>query len=311
MTLPDSAAPTGPGPRASWQARIRWLILVSGLLGLVVVARQALTADESPFPRPLVSAGALVLQAGAGIAAARAWSVLLGPSVDGAQVRGAMYASQLSKYVPGGGVLQAAGQVTLSTSDALTMRRSAVTWASSVVLTVVAGLTLLSGLALVGGFTGWTRIAALAGCLSLIAVDRRGLAWCLTQARRLTSRVPEPSLLPDQPSLRVALAWTLTGFLLVAASFTVILVDLDPHVRPVEVLPAFVAAWLVGFLLVPLPAGLGAREAVLVALIPGSTTGLLLSASLCQRILTFGAELALVAGHRLAVRGRSRPSPPR
>ena len=30
-----------------------------------------------------------------------------------------MYASQLSKYVPGGGVLQAAGQVALSTSDQL------------------------------------------------------------------------------------------------------------------------------------------------------------------------------------------------
>lgn len=300
----------GVAPRPLWRARLRWLILVSGLLGLIVITRQALSADESPFPQPAVAVAALALQAGAGVAAARAWSVLLGPTVDPGPVRGAMYESQLSKYVPGGGVIQAAGQVALSTSDTLTMRRSAVAWVTSVVLTVVAGMTLLSGFALIGGFTGWARGAAAAGAVSLLAVDRRGMAWVLTQARRVTARVPEPSLLPDQRSLNLALLWTMAGFLLIAASFTAILVDLDSDVRPVEIVPAFVAGWLVGFLLVPLPAGLGAREAVLVALIPGSTTGLLLGASLCQRIITFVAELGLVGGHRLADRRRrSRATP--
>jgi hypothetical protein len=302
------AVPHEPAePSASvWRARLRWLILVSGLTGLAIITRQALGEGESPIPGPAATAAALVLYGGAGVSAARAWSVLLGSTVDPIEVRGAMYASQLSKYVPGGGVLQAAGQVVLSTSDRLTVRRSALAWATSMVLTVVAGVVLLSGLALVGGLPGGPRAIALLGFLALLAVDRRRLAWVLNQARRLTARIPEPDLLPEQRALHVALGWTAASLLLSAASYTTILVDLDGAVRPVEVLPAFVAGWLAGFLLVPLPAGLGAREAILVALIPGSTTGLVLGASLSQRVIAFVAELALLAGNRFTQRRRRR-----
>ena len=108
--------PTEPASGSVWRARLRWLILVSGLAGLAIITRQALADDESAIPGPVASAAALVLYGGAGVSAARAWSVLLGPTVDPLEVRGAMYESQLSKYVPGGGVLQAAGQVVLSTS---------------------------------------------------------------------------------------------------------------------------------------------------------------------------------------------------
>jgi uncharacterized membrane protein YbhN (UPF0104 family) len=300
------AAPLEPAePSGSvWRARIRWLVLVSGLIGLAIITRQALSEGESPVPSPAASAAALVLYGGAGIAAARAWSVLLGPAVDPIEVRGAMYASQLSKYVPGGGVLQAAGQVVLSTSDRLTVRRSALSWAASMVLTVVAGVVLLSGLAVLGAFEGGPRAIAVLGFAALLAVDRRRLAWVLTKARRLTSRIPEPDLLPDQRALYVALVWTAGSLLLSAASYATILADLDSGVSAVDVLPAFVAGWLAGFLLVPLPAGLGAREAVLVALIPGSTTGLVLGASLSQRAIAFVAELALFAGNRFTQRRR-------
>jgi uncharacterized membrane protein YbhN (UPF0104 family) len=295
--------PTEPSGSV-WRARLRWVVLVSGLAGLAIVTRQALTDDESAIPGPVASAAALVLYGGAGVSAARAWSILLGPSVDPLEVRGAMYASQLSKYVPGGGVLQAAGQVVLSTSDRLTMRRSALAWATSMVLTLVAGLVLLGALALLGGFEGGLRLVALLGFASLLVVDRRRLAWVLTQARRLTARIPEPDLLPEQRALHVALVWTAGSLLLSAASYSTILVDLDSAVRPVEVLPAFVAGWLAGFLLVPLPAGLGAREAILVGLIPGSTTGLVLAASLSQRLIAFVAEVVLLTGNRLVRRRR-------
>ena len=306
MTAPDPSLPASAPARVRWRGRIRWLILISGSIGLALITRQALTADEQPVPSPAMGAMAFVLYLGAGVAAARAWSVLLGPAVDPVEVRGAMYASQLSKYVPGGGVLQAAGQMTLSTSDQLTMRRSALSWATSMVLTVVAGGALLSAFAVVGGFSGWVRAGALLGALGLLAVDRRRLAWVLTRARRVTTRIPEPDLLPEQRALVIGLQWTTASVLLSAASYTAILVDLDGAVRPVEVLPAFVAAWLAGFLLVPLPAGLGAREAILVALLPGSTTGLLLSASVVQRVLAIGAEVSLVLGHRVASRRRRR-----
>ena len=304
MTEAVPHEPLEPASGSVWRARLRWLILVSGLAGLAIITRQALADDETAIPGPAASAAALVLYGGAGVSAARAWSVLLGPTVDPLEVRGAMYASQLSKYVPGGGVLQAAGQVVLSTSDRLTVRRSALAWATSMVLTVVAGVLLLSGLALLGGFGDGARIVAVLGFASLLLVNRGRLGWVLTQLRRFTARIPEPDLLPEQRALHVALGWTISSLLLSAASYTTILVDLDSAVRPVEVLPAFVAGWLAGFLLVPLPAGLGAREAILVALIPGSTTGLVLAASLSQRLIAFVAELLLLAGNRLTRRRR-------
>jgi len=304
MTEAVPHEPLEPASGSVWRARLRWLILVSGLAGLAIITRQALSDDETAIPGAAASAAALVLYGGAGVSAARAWSVLLGPTVDPLEVRGAMYASQLSKYVPGGGVLQAAGQVVLSTSDRLTVRRSALAWATSMVLTVVAGVLLLSGLALLGGFGDDARMVAVLGFASLLLVNRGRLGWALTQLRRLTARIPEPDLLPEQRALHIALGWTISSLLLSAASYTTILVDLDSAVRPVEVLPAFVAGWLAGFLLVPLPAGLGAREAILVALIPGSTTGLVLAASLSQRLIAFVAELLLLAGNRLTRRRR-------
>ncbi len=302
MTEPYATGPPGATAPSGWRTRLRWLILVSGMIGLAVVTRQALTADESAVPSSAAAVVACVLHALSGMAAARAWAVLLGPDVDQTQVRGAMYESQLSKYVPAGGLLQAAGQVALSTSTSVTMRRSAFAWVTSIIVTVVAGCLLLSAFALAGGFTGWGRAAAALAAVSIVALDRRVLSWVLVQARRVSARVPRPDSLPAPAVLRSALLWATAGFLLVATSFTTILLDLDGSLRAVDVLPAFVAGWLVGFLLVPLPAGLGAREAVLVALIPGSTTGLILAASLGQRVVAFAAELAVVVGHRAAKR---------
>jgi hypothetical protein len=300
MTDEDLEPDSTRAPR--WRRWLRGTILLSGLLGLAIVTRQVLTTDEDAIPSPWVAVTALVLQGLAGISATQAWITVLGPDVDPARARAAMFESQLSKYVPGGGVVQALGQVALTTSDAVTMRRSAVAWFSSVILTVIAGMTLLGGLAAVGALDGWVRVIALLGPLTLLLLDRRCLRLVLSLGRRFTSRVPDPASVPASRILVQALAWAMGGFILLAVSFTLILGDLDGGIDRLQVVAAFVAAWLVGFLLVPLPAGLGAREAVLLALIPGSTTGQLLAASLAQRLLAFGAEVLLVLGHRALVR---------
>jgi len=286
----------------SWRRWLRWAILISGLAGLAIVTRQVLSADEDAIPSLDVALAAVLLQGLAGISATQAWVKVLGPEVDPDRARGAMFESQLSKYVPGGGMVQALGQVALTTSDTVTMRRSAVAWISSVILTVIAGMTLLGAFAAMGALEGWVRAVALLGPLSLLLLNGRCLRFVLRFGRRLSSRVPDPSSLPDGKVLMGALGWAAAGFLLLATSFTAILGDLDPGIDHLQAMAAFTAAWLVGFLLVPLPAGLGAREAVLVALIPGSTTGQLLAASLAQRLLAFGAEVALVVGQRARLR---------
>jgi uncharacterized membrane protein YbhN (UPF0104 family) len=86
----------------------------------------------------------------------------------------------------------------------------------------------------------------------------------------------------------------------------VLLRSLTDEVNPAVVLCSFAAAWVTGFLAVPIPAGVGVREAVLVGLLPEVGTAPLLAASLALRLLTIGTELLALLGNKLA-RGR-RPS---
>lgn len=313
LTHPDEGPPelddatAAPAPDR-WQARVRWAILVAGVVGLALVARDTVRRDGvDALPSPAAVAAAVLLFGGSAAAAGRAWVALLGPAARPAEARGALYLSQLGKYVPGGGLVQAAGQVTLSATADVPLRRVAVAWASSIVLAVVAGAVLSVGLVAVGDLAGPVRGAAVAGLLPLLALDRRCLAATLRVGRRLVRRVPDPALLPPQRALTVAAGWTLLNVAANAASFTVLLVELDGSRSPAAVLPAFAAAWVIGFVAAPLPAGLGVREAALVALLPGAGTGVVVAASLAQRACAVAAEVALAIGNALA-RRRRRPA---
>ena len=65
------------------------------------------------------------------------------------------------------------------------------------------------------------------------------------------------------------------------------------------------AAWTAGYLVVPLPGGLGVREAVIVAALPEVSAGPLLAVSVAHRLLGLTAE-AVLAGtaHLRALRQR-------
>jgi len=303
--------PPRSGP--TWLPLVRWVVLVVGFVGLVLVTREALGSDsDRARPSAPAALGALALYGGAVVAAARGWAELLADLAEPRDARGAMYASQLTKYVPGGGVVQAAGQVALSTTTKLPVAVAGLAWAVSIVLTVGGGTVLLSTLALSDQLPTWARAVAPLGLLGVMTVDRDRLAGLLGLLRRYVKRIPPPDSLPDDRALRRAFLWTTAGIALNAASFSVLIVDLGAQVSVLDVGPAFVAGWLAGFLLVPLPAGLGAREAVVIALVPGTGTGLLLAASVAQRVVAAVAEVALLVCHRLSRRWhRSRTGRPR
>jgi uncharacterized membrane protein YbhN (UPF0104 family) len=70
---------------------------------------------------------------------------------------------------------------------------------------------------------------------------------------------------------------------------------LDPTAGSIlRIVPAFAASWAAGFALVPIPAGLGVREAVLVALLPSYGAAAIVAASLLHRLATLTAELVLM-----------------
>ncbi|MDY7102689.1 MAG: hypothetical protein S0880_16025, partial [Actinomycetota bacterium] len=78
--------------------------------------------------------------------------------------------------------------------------------------------------------------------------------------------------------------------------------DLVAEVPPLTAMAAFGLAWAVGFVAVPLPAGLGLREAVLVLAltgIAGVDADAVIAASLVHRFVLLSAELVMFAQSRL------------
>ncbi len=107
-------------------------------------------------------------------------------------------------------------------------------------------------------------------------------------------------------------AWALSLVLVLCFSvaYSVILGSIVHLDRVPLVVAGFAAAWTVGFLAVPIPAGFGIREIVLVAVI-GTVypSNVLVSASVFCRLTMLGVEglLALVA---VALRPTGRRSSP-
>jgi hypothetical protein len=112
------------------------------------------------------------------------------------------------------------------------------------------------------------------------------------------TRVPEPDALPPQAAILRAYLCALGNLAAYGAAFTVLLSD-GGAVNPFVAVSAFCAAWVAGYLVVPVPSGLGVREAVLVAALPDLATASLLAASVAHRVLGIVAEAALAGGSRL------------
>ena len=295
--LPDGRPATRAGRRRQVATTV---VLVVGLAALGVAAQRAWRdAQDVSLPGAGALSVAFVSTRAALFCSARAWAGLIGPPTDPRLVAGAFYQSQLIKYVPAGGVVQAAGQVGMTAMHGVPVRRVSLAYLSLAAATVASGLTLGTGLVLVGSLATWVRALALAGLLAPVLLHHRVLHGALGLARRLSSRVPEATLLPDQRSLWVALAWCGANHVLYAGGFTVLLHAVDASTPVAAAAVAYVVAWVIGFLVLPLPSGVGVREAVLVALVPSVMTGPLLAASLAQRLVAILAEVVAAGSNRL------------
>ena len=298
MSEPFDLTPTGARSRRRQIATT--VVLAVGLIGLGVAARETLRDSQGvSLPGPAALAGAVVLTRAALSCSARAWVLLIGPPADPYRLRGTYYSSQLVKYLPIGGVAQAAGQMGLTATQGVPMRRVALAYASLVTATVAAGTTLGAGLVLIDDVPTAVRALAVLGLAGPALMDRRLLGTVLRRARRVITRLPEPELLPPQGALWRALGWSAANHLLYAAGFTALLRSVNPEVPLAATTVAFVVAWVAGFLVLPLPAGVGVREAALVALVPSVAAGPLLAASLAQRLVAMAAELAAALLNRV------------
>jgi uncharacterized membrane protein YbhN (UPF0104 family) len=285
------------------------VVLVVGLAGLALAVAGTLDdARDQVLPDPGALAAAAGLSIVAILASGRAWVALFHDALESRAHRvrfeGDYYVSQLTKYVPAGGAVQAASQVSLASASGVPLGRVALAFPVSAVASIAAGATLGAGLVLASDLPGWARALALVGLASPVLLHRRLLARVLQTVRRFVPRVPAPDRLPDQGSILRFYAWALVSIGATASAYAILLGSLDGGASPAVVVFASAMSWTIGFMALPLPAGIGVREAVLVAALPGVAAAPLLAASLAHRLLAIGAEILAALGTK--VRGRRR-----
>jgi glycosyltransferase 2 family protein len=201
-------------------------------------------------------------------------------------------------------VAQAASQVAFAGNQEGGVKAAALRLPVFSLCAVVSGATIGSTLVFDGDLPTWGRALAACALLALLALRRPVVAAVLRFAKRFVKRLPEPDALPPQRSILRCYAFCLGNLLAFSVGFAVLLSDLS-DVPALTVVAGMAAAWTAGYVVVPLPGGLGVREAVIVAALPEVGAGPLLAVSVAHRLLGLAAE-ALLAGtaHARALRDR-------
>jgi uncharacterized membrane protein YbhN (UPF0104 family) len=284
----------------------------AGLVAITVaLAHSANESDISLRPGLVASVLGVALMLGGHVLAARGWAQNFEGRVPTARLTRAYYSSQLGKYLPGG-IWQPLSQILLVGREASALRRTAAAYVVSLWSFVVAGAT-ISGLGLAAFGTGLPAfvrvVAGVGGIIAAFSLRRALLGRVLEHVPNRIRRGAGVDDLPHQRTIVRCALWTGAGLLLHGTAYAVLLNAIEPHnyVAPGF---AFVAAWLVGFLAIPVPAGIGVREAVLVGCLRTTwPVAPIVAASLAQRLTGIIAELLLVAiAHVPTVTARVRPN---
>jgi uncharacterized membrane protein YbhN (UPF0104 family) len=240
----------------------------------------------------------------------------LGTPVPLGAASAVFFVGQLGKYIPGG-VWSIAAQAELGRAYGLRRGPSAMTAITSMLVGMVtAAVVGITGLVLSASdglqLYWWLALLALAGIVSLSPpVLSRLVGVVLRLLRR-----PASPITPTWTGTALSFAWSITMWLAYAVQATVILHAFGARSPSLFVVSmgAYAVAWLVGFLVIIAPAGLGAREGVLVVLLAAVTTrDLALGLAVLSRaiqtlgdVLLAGFGASLAAGHRRARRQRTR-----
>lgn len=289
----------GAPPGVNRATRRRVLRMGFGALGLGFMAVALWeTWDRSrttvlPAPPVMATAAALVVLGlvGAGLS----WLALFGAGAPRRLVAD-FYLAQLGKYIPGGGLWQAAGQIGLATESGLRAARVAGAFAVHGVVQLTAAAFLGGFLVFASGLPPWIRLAAGAALLTPVLLHRAWMEGLLSRIARWTGRNDGELTAPGQPEILRSWAWSLTPIATFGLAYGAIVNDLA-GAGIVRTAVAFALAWAVGFALVPFPSGLGVREAALLVLVDGPTAAVI-AASIGLRLLAIVAELALVVATR-------------
>jgi uncharacterized membrane protein YbhN (UPF0104 family) len=178
------------------------------------------------------------------------------------------FGGELGKYVPGG-VWTVLGRGELARRGGMVSRSTG--YATTLISygTMCVGAASMCGLLAPflppdGGGLGWTWAMVLLVPLGVAAVHPAVFGRVLVLARRATrGRVDLAP--PTWPSMLRLIAWSLPTWVLLGAAAVLVTEALGFPQHPARVAFAAIAAWIIGFLAVPVPAGAGLRELIFVA----------------------------------------------
>ena len=267
-----------------------------GLVGMVFVGvalwRTWNESQQQVLPKgsTLLVAGLLV--AGGLVGGGMSWIALFGKRAPRGLIAD-FYIAQLGKYVPGGGMWQAAGQIGLSIGHGLTATRVGANMAVHSVIQLTAALTLGGFVVLATDLPGWLRIVCGFGLAAPILLHRTWMAQVLYRVGGWLRLDTTDIVPPDQKTIIRSWLWSLLPIFGFGIAYGIMIHTLVPGIGVWRGAVPFAMAWAVGFALLPFPAGLGVREAALVLLVGGSTAAVL-ATSLALRLLAIAGDLILM-----------------
>ncbi len=167
-----------------------------------------------------------------------------------------------------------------------------------------------------GGATAWLWVLVLLP-VGIALLHHRLLGWLVARAERLLKR-DLPVVVPRwSSSLRLVLEYV-PSWLLIGTATWCIARAFTAHASWLTIAPAAMISWVAGFVLVPVPGGIGVREAAFVALVgggipSGTRAAIAVTARLAFMLVdALGAGIGALwrAGPEPAVAGRATDGPP-
>lgn len=233
-----------------------WLLLS------VILAALAMTSIAVGWRRVLAVLGAPV-----GVAASIAW----------------YYVGEIGKYLPGT-VWPLVGRAELA-------RRGGVSRGVAYQSVGLSLLLLYLASAVVGGAVAEPLVVVPFVVLAVIVLHPGVGNAALRAARRITGASLDLTLPSLRSSLLLAAGYVPTWLLVGTATWAVAR-SLDASVGWAEVVPAAAASWLIGFVAVPVPGGVGVREAAFVAAAGSLPVGVAPATAVVARLVFVAVDVA-------------------
>ena len=268
------------------------LLVWAGLIAALVAGwDQAGSALASSAP---VLALAVPLIVTGLLAAAQGWAVLQPPELQPRAFR-AFLAAQPAKYLPGGGAFQLVGQIGLTSRDKGDRPRAGVAFAVHAFIQVAAASS-LALLLLLDNAPPWLKtVVTAAAVTALVLIRQPVLEAGVSLIQRVVQRIDLSGGVPSTATLWRSWAWSLVPMLLSGLAFTGLAGAFTSLRMAFTTIGIFALAWVVGFLVFPLPSGLGLREVVMIGLMMPLPSSTVIATSLLHRFSTLVAELLVLA----------------